>query len=317
MAVIRLRENGLDPYVVLGVDAGASLTEVRTRYKVLVQLFHPDRLQSMPDNVRQEAERRMKELNVAYTVLKSKLHKAPPPPVPEPPPPPPRQARPEPPPPGRARPEPPKRHAVLNPDDQPLATLAEELRPTATHEFWKELVVEPVMIRIDGRTGLTLATSLTNVEQAPARFLSDHRGIHLARSAEGLVDLVGRVGPWRRLARTMTARRVMVLPDNRFDLTEALEIYARDVETWDPSVLISAYRIGYEMALHLDLGEVIEAMMPRSALHRLFGLVCRLDGGAISQWGARQGIAKFDRADVYQAWCDISDNLAGQLEWHP
>jgi hypothetical protein len=242
----------------------------------------------------------MKELNVAYGQLEKRLHRPPPPPAPQ-----------------QRQEAPPKRRAVLNPDDRPLVMLPEPQRSTTTDAFWDEAGVEPIMIRIDGRTGLTLATPVTGDEQAPARFLSDPRGIHLTRSAEGLVDLAGRVGPWRRLARTMTERHVVVLPENRFDVTEAVETYVADVAAWDPSVLVAAYRLGYEMALHLDIGQVIEAMMPGSALYLLHGLVCRLDGGAISQWSARQGIARFHRADVFQAWCDISDNLAGRMQWHP
>jgi hypothetical protein len=284
----------VDPYQVLGVEAGASPAEVRTRYRVLVQLFHPDRLQGMPDGVREEAERRMKELNLAY----GRLEKGFP----------------------TGRPDPPKepagRRRVLNPDDVPLSMLPFSQRPAATSAAWEEAGVEPILIRVEGRTGLTLATPATGDEQRPARFLSDHQGIHLARSAEGLIELAGRVGPWRRLGRAMPARRVEVLPENRFDLTEALEMYVMDVEFWDPALLSAAFRLSYELALHLELDEVIEAMMPGSALHLLHNLVRRLDGGTISQWSARQGIAKFDRADVFQAWCDVTDNLSGQLRWH-
>lgn len=279
----------------LGVDAGASPAEVRARYRVLAQLFHPDRLQDMPDGVREEAERRMKELNLAYGQLEKR-----------------QQHR------GMARPaEPPRRRPVLNPGDDPLSILPMSQRPDATSAVWEDAGVEPILIRIDGRTGLTLATPATGDERNPAQFLSDHQGIHLACSTEGLIELAGRVGPWRRLGLTMSARRVVVLPENRFDLTEAVEMYVMDVDFWDPSVLTAAFRFSYEAALHLGIDEVIEAMMPGSALYLLHNLVRRLDGGTISQWSARQGIAKFDRADVFQAWCDITDNLSGHLRWHP
>jgi curved DNA-binding protein CbpA len=63
----RLRE---DPWEVLGVPRGASLEEISHRYRILTHIFHPDRFQTSAAEVREEAERRMKSLNVAYDALK-------------------------------------------------------------------------------------------------------------------------------------------------------------------------------------------------------------------------------------------------------
>ena len=56
----------LAPYEVLGVSPNASSTEVTAAYKVLAQIFHPDRFAGSPEKVRHEAELRMKALNEAY-----------------------------------------------------------------------------------------------------------------------------------------------------------------------------------------------------------------------------------------------------------
>jgi len=37
----------------------------------------------------------------------------------------------------------------------------------------------------------------------------------------------------------------------------------------------------------------------------------------MTQRSARQGIDRFDLADVYDAWCDIHDILANHIQWHP
>ncbi len=54
------------PYEVLGLLPTASPLEITAAYRILAQIYHPDRLQSAPENVREEAARRMRELNEAY-----------------------------------------------------------------------------------------------------------------------------------------------------------------------------------------------------------------------------------------------------------
>lgn len=56
----------MTPYEVLGVSPTASPLEITAAYRILAQIYHPDRLQSAPENVREEAARRMRELNEAY-----------------------------------------------------------------------------------------------------------------------------------------------------------------------------------------------------------------------------------------------------------
>ncbi len=53
----------------LGLDAYASLEEIRTAYKKLAAEWHPDRFASAPDAERIQAETRFQEISAAHDLL--------------------------------------------------------------------------------------------------------------------------------------------------------------------------------------------------------------------------------------------------------
>ncbi|MBI3240895.1 MAG: SUMF1/EgtB/PvdO family nonheme iron enzyme [Chloroflexi bacterium] len=59
----------MDHYAILDVPHNASPEQIKASYRILVQLFHPDRLQHVSPAVRQYAEERLKKINTAYSVL--------------------------------------------------------------------------------------------------------------------------------------------------------------------------------------------------------------------------------------------------------
>lgn len=61
---------GRSPYEVLEVSPEATAEEIRSAYRRMAQQYHPDKVAGQSPQVRQEAERRMKEINVAYGELK-------------------------------------------------------------------------------------------------------------------------------------------------------------------------------------------------------------------------------------------------------
>jgi hypothetical protein len=61
------------PYEVLHVPPSASIDEITAAYKQMAQMYHPDKVASLAPEYREIAERRMKEINAAYTALKAKV----------------------------------------------------------------------------------------------------------------------------------------------------------------------------------------------------------------------------------------------------
>ena len=59
------------PYKILGVSPGATLDEITQVYRREAQKDHPDKVATMAPEFRELAERRMKELNVAYEELRN------------------------------------------------------------------------------------------------------------------------------------------------------------------------------------------------------------------------------------------------------
>jgi len=61
-----------DAYTALGLTAGASGTDVKRAYRRLVGQNHPDKLaaKGLPESMRQVAEERTREINVAYELIK-------------------------------------------------------------------------------------------------------------------------------------------------------------------------------------------------------------------------------------------------------
>ena len=65
-----------DAFKTLGIEPTTKSRAIRDAYVRLVRIYHPDRFVGMPDDVRAEAERRMKELSAAYESLRAAKRKA-------------------------------------------------------------------------------------------------------------------------------------------------------------------------------------------------------------------------------------------------
>ena len=60
-----------DHYEIIGVPRDASLAEIRIAYRRSAQILHPDRFETSSDAVRDEAQRRMRQLNAAMESIEA------------------------------------------------------------------------------------------------------------------------------------------------------------------------------------------------------------------------------------------------------
>ncbi len=60
-----------DPYKVLGLDSSATNDEIKKAYRRLAMKYHPDKVESMGEEMRKNAEAQFREINEAYETLKS------------------------------------------------------------------------------------------------------------------------------------------------------------------------------------------------------------------------------------------------------
>jgi DnaJ-domain-containing protein 1 len=67
----RRPEAAPDPYRTLGLDRQASDEQVDRAYRRLMSQYHPDRVAQAAPELRELAERRAREINAAYSRIKS------------------------------------------------------------------------------------------------------------------------------------------------------------------------------------------------------------------------------------------------------
>lgn len=67
-------EEELSAYKLLGLSADASMKQVTAAYHQLAHRYHPDKVAGQDDKARMRAEKRMKELNAAYDLLRRQRH---------------------------------------------------------------------------------------------------------------------------------------------------------------------------------------------------------------------------------------------------
>lgn len=60
-----------DPYKVLGIDSSATDEEVKKAYRRMAMKYHPDKVESMGEEMKKNAEAQFREINEAYEQIKT------------------------------------------------------------------------------------------------------------------------------------------------------------------------------------------------------------------------------------------------------
>ncbi|MCR4812359.1 MAG: TerB family tellurite resistance protein [Bacteroidales bacterium] len=65
----RTDNSGRDPYKILGIDSTATDQEVKKAYRRLAMKYHPDRVETMGEEIKRNAEHQFKIINEAYETI--------------------------------------------------------------------------------------------------------------------------------------------------------------------------------------------------------------------------------------------------------
>jgi len=67
------KQNSYSPYDVLEISEGSSFEDIKKAYKTMIHQYHPDKVVNLGKELREVANRKSKEINLAYQELK-KIH---------------------------------------------------------------------------------------------------------------------------------------------------------------------------------------------------------------------------------------------------
>jgi hypothetical protein len=191
---------------------------------------------------------------------------------------------------------------------------------------WQATQVEPVMIRFAEGTGLTLRRSGPRQLNAPRAFLCDGQRLHLARSREGLIDLLqGPLGDLTVPAGAPRTAKKLLQP------TDVVVLFAYDfpvmIETLpnknDLGRFVGVLDLCRELAELRIIDHVAAQLAPVSDLQSFCYLIeiVRSDNvlrDAIlgTEKRAWRKIRQFDVQGILGIMTQVSNALSECIEWH-
>ena len=345
--------DGWDPYAILEVDRSASLTEIKSSFRRLAKAYHPDWHANGSEDDRVLGEMRMQEINRAHQYLSDLIirqdreyrnqerqeqerreewewqdrqrqdaweQQD-------------RQRRED-----WERQDNERRAAWerqddrerqdrelrdrdrINPRNVPLTNYPTPQRSTDAELLWQQTAVEPILIRFDSCTGLTVMDTSTS----EVTFLGGRGHLQVARSAAGLVGLLAEArkdgqADLVKLATILESVQPADLspdPEHEYDISAALVNLVEGVESWNPVLLAAAFDLCYWLGRALGL-ETVEAMLhPSSLLGQIRNLLPDLDLDSPSRWDCVQQIREHDLTRAYREFADIVELIELYTEWH-
>ncbi|MET7747924.1 DnaJ domain-containing protein [Micromonospora sp. NPDC005367] len=324
--------DGQDPYALVGVTRDSSVAEIRERYLVLVQIWHPDKHQSSSAKVRAEVTRQMQRINAAYKELTDAHERA----ARE------RQDRERQ---GRERQDRERqarerenrerdthqrrdreRETRERQDRERETREREHARARWTHPRFTSAsppsAVHPIAISLrSGERGYTLRAYLDD-QRTDAVFLGAQNRLLLFRSAESMRTYAARTEAHELAGMPSWADFVDQLggaaaePDDEhcFDLDLILYSLRYPPVQWVPALFIANRDFIREVAEAFDLGDVLKLLTVGSPLDHLDDLF-RIADRPIAGWSARRQLASVDSGLVSSAWRKAIRGIEEHVRW--
>jgi hypothetical protein len=159
-------------------------------------------------------------------------------------------------------------------------------------------------------------------EEIPV-FLTQGRRLLLFRSPEGLANFVRSgessslqaIPEWDKLHSEITAERVAVSDDDRYELDLVVENLRGGHDAWDAELLIKAGEICRDLGHALRLESVISALSPDSPLDDLDEGLRTTESGRLTAFFARRKLRRIGAQQAALAWRSIIGKISTSVDW--
>ncbi|WP_247661490.1 J domain-containing protein [Micromonospora sp. U21] len=318
--------DGQDPYTLLGVTRESSVAEIRERYLLLTQIWHPDRHQSSPAKVREEVTRQMQQINAAYKHLTDVHTRA-------------RQDRERQTRERQDRERETRERQTRERQDRERQTRERETRerehPRArwTHPGFpgaspegtsadSPSAIHPIAISLrSGERGYTLRAHLDD-QRTEAAFLGAQSRLLVFRSAESLRKYVARteahelatIAGWEGFMDRMGSTAKEPDDDHSFDFDLIAYSLRFPPAQWVPTLFIAHRDLIREISEAFELADVLKLLTVGSPLDHLDDLF-RIVDRPIAGWGARRQLASLQGGLFSGVWRKAIGGIEERVRW--
>ncbi|SCE77212.1 DnaJ domain-containing protein [Micromonospora coriariae] len=318
--------DGQDPYALLGVTRDSTVTEIRERYLVLAQIWHPDRHQSSPAQVREEVTRQMQQINAAYkhlTAVHTRAHQDRERQTRE------RQDR------ERDTRERQNRERDARERQARERETRERENPRAqwTHPRFEagsgfdtstnpRPTIHPIAITLrSGERGYTLRAHLDD-QQTDAAFLGAQSRLLLFRSAESMRTYLARteahelatIAGWDSFLDGMGSTPTEPDDEHSFDFDLITYSLRFPPAQWVPTLFIANRDLIREVSEAFELGDVLKQLAVGSPLDYLDDLF-RVVDRPVAGWGARRQLASLQAGRFSGGWRGAIAGVEERVRW--
>jgi hypothetical protein len=159
-------------------------------------------------------------------------------------------------------------------------------------------------------------------EEVPV-FLSHGGHLLVFRSAEGLVAFVrsdaqhdlAQIDTWADLTEGITARQVVPLPDDEYELDLVVNNLRGGHDVWDPELLLQAGQLARDLGHALHIEPVVHALAAGSPLDNLDEVLRAVATGGFGAFMARRKAKKIGAETASLGWRSVIGKISSVVDW--